>query len=77
MYPQKTNKETEPIIPTWKSSFKNKLCASMIALLSPNELYFLRKSPNLLFSFNSSKSLEKQFKRTISRLHELTSKNYE
>ena len=26
--------------------------------------------------FNSSKSLEKQFKRTISRLHELTSKIY-
>ena len=30
-----------------------------------------------LDQFNSSKSLEKQFKRTISRLHELTSKNYE
>ena len=29
-----------------------------------------------LDKFTSSKSLEKQFKRTISRLYELTSKNY-
>jgi len=46
-------------------------------LIQPENVFCVVKSEKSLEKLTSSSSLEKPFKRTISRLYELTSKDYQ